>query len=82
MPGFPAGIRETPLREIGGLFPSEMWWRDRYPDIEASGYRLRPRYHPDWKPSWTWSGKDFFATEDGQATIVRMLLWCHWRDQA
>ena len=74
MPGFPAGITEAPLREIGGLFPSEVWWRDRYHDIEASGYRLRPRYHPGWQPSWKESGQDFFTTEDGQATIVCIML--------
>jgi hypothetical protein len=74
MPGLPAvtgtGFREPSLREIGGLFASETWWRDRYYDIEARGYRLRPRYHPGWQPSWKESGKEFFTTEDGQATIV------------
>jgi hypothetical protein len=59
-----------PRREIGGLFRTEMWWRDHYRDLEAHGYRLRPRYHPDWQPSWKMSGKDFFDAEDGQPTIV------------
>ena len=57
-------------REIGTLFGSEMWWRDHYRDIGTNGYRLRPRYDPDWKPSWKTSGKDFFTTEDGQPTLV------------
>jgi len=64
------GLREPQGRKIGGLFESEMWWRNRYRDIEARGYRLRARYHPDWQPSWEGSGQDFFNTEDGQATIV------------
>ncbi|KAH9045908.1 hypothetical protein EDB83DRAFT_2190659, partial [Lactarius deliciosus] len=50
----------------GVLFSSELWWRDRYRDIGTSGYRLRPRYDPDWQPSWKTSRKDFFTTEDGQ----------------
>jgi hypothetical protein len=62
-----ASLKELPRRQIGGLFRSEMWWRDRYRDLEAHGYRLRNRYHPDWEPSWKRSGKDFFDAEDGQS---------------
>jgi hypothetical protein len=65
-----AGPMELPRREIGGLFRSEIWWRDRYRDFEAHGYSLRSRYHPDWQPSWKRSKKDFFDAEDGQPTIV------------
>jgi hypothetical protein len=65
-----AGLRGLQGRKIGSLLSSEIWWRDRYHDIEARGYRLRARYHPDWKPSWEGSGRDFFTAEDGQATIV------------
>jgi hypothetical protein len=57
-------------REIGDLFSSEAWWRDRYRDLENHGYKLRPRYHPDWQPSWKASGKAFFLKEDGQASVV------------
>ena len=64
------GLTELPRREIGDLFRTEMWWRDHYRDLEAHGYRLRPRYHPDWQPSWKRTGKDFFDVEDGQPTIV------------
>lgn len=34
------------------LNKSEIWWRDRYNMLERRGYRLLPRYSPDWKPSW------------------------------
>ena len=51
---------------------SEEWWRDRYYEIEANGYTLRPRYHPRWEPSWTKARKDFYTVEDGQATIVSL----------
>jgi len=80
MPGFggetdasPTDPTELPRREIGGLYLSEMWWRDHYRDLEAHGYRLRYRYHPDWEPSWKRSGKDFFDAEDGQPTIVSVI---------
>ena len=52
---------------------TERWWRDRYTDIEKQGYRLRPRYHPHWEPSWSKVGRDFYNAEDGQATIVRVV---------
>ena len=57
-------------QEIGTLFDNERWWRDQYREIENCGYRLRPRYHPEWEPSWRRSGKPFFTTEDGQPTLV------------
>jgi len=57
-------------RQAGTLVASEEWWRDHYGDLESRGYRLRPRYHPSWEPSWTISKKHFFTVEDGQATIV------------
>ena len=69
-----SGIRATgelqTRKEIGTLFDSELWWRDHYHEIGNHGYRLRPRYHPDWEPSWKTSGKAFFTTEDGQPSPV------------
>ncbi|KAH9046363.1 hypothetical protein EDB83DRAFT_2404785 [Lactarius deliciosus] len=58
--------------ENGSLSSSELWWRDHYHEIGASGYKLRPRYDPGWQPSWTrkTSGKDFFMTDDVQPTPV------------
>ncbi|KAI0828174.1 kinase-like protein [Trametes gibbosa] len=34
------------------LIPSEVFWRERYRHLKEAGYVLRPRYTPDWKPSW------------------------------
>ena len=62
----------TPNRQVGGLVMTEQWWRDRYDEIAEHGYHLRPRYHPNWQPSWLKSGKDFYTVEDGQPTIVRV----------
>ena len=62
----------TGTRQAGTLVQSEVWWRDRYRDIEKHGYKLRPRYDPLWEPSWIESKKDFYKVEDGQANIVRL----------
>ncbi|KAH8987529.1 kinase-like domain-containing protein [Lactarius hatsudake] len=61
-------------RERGTLVKSELWWRDHFYDLEERGYKLRPRYHPRWKPSWINSKKDFFSVEDGQPTITRAVM--------
>lgn len=34
------------------LMPAEEMWKDLRPTLEARGYRLRPRYDANWKPSW------------------------------
>jgi hypothetical protein len=62
-------------RAAGMLAKTEEWWRDHHHDIERHGYKLRPRYHPLWEPSWVDSRKDFYKSEDGQANIVR---WSHF----
>ncbi|KAI0296110.1 kinase-like domain-containing protein [Multifurca ochricompacta] len=61
-------------RQPGTLVMTERWWGDRYDEIENHGYRLRPRYHPQWQPSWLELGKDFYAVEDGQPTILRAAM--------
>jgi len=58
---------------VGDLSRSEAWWRDRYYSIKNCGYRLRPRYHPKWEPSWIRSGKASCETEDGQNCQVRVV---------
>ena len=64
----------APKRQVGGLVTTEQWWRDRYDETAEHGYQLRPRYHPNWQPSWLKSGKDFYTVEDGQPTIVRVAV--------
>ncbi|KAI0076139.1 hypothetical protein K474DRAFT_1299249 [Panus rudis PR-1116 ss-1] len=43
----------------------ETFWRTLYLDLLGHGYMLRPRYKPDWHPSWWQSGKDPKYCEDG-----------------
>ncbi|KAI0330361.1 kinase-like protein [Cubamyces sp. BRFM 1775] len=43
------------LRTSQGLYKlsqRELFWQARYRYLEDHGYLLRPRYSPDWKPSW------------------------------
>lgn len=63
---------EPPDRQVGALGVTEEWWRDRYDEIAERGYQLRPRYKPNWQPSWLESGKNFYSAEDGQPSKVRV----------
>ena len=60
-------------REPGALLDNELWWRDHYQVLENRGYRLRPRYRPDWVPSWRMSGKNPYTVEDGQPSLVSVV---------
>ncbi|KAJ3009450.1 hypothetical protein NUW54_g2779 [Trametes sanguinea] len=44
---------ESTRRGVFNFLTHEVLWRDRYDFLFKEGYRLRPRYHPDWRPSWT-----------------------------
>ncbi|KAJ7162135.1 hypothetical protein C8R46DRAFT_1000094 [Mycena filopes] len=48
------------------LAPGEAYWRDHQPWLKECGYILRPRYQPDWIPSWkTDPTKHAVLCEDG-----------------
>ena len=51
--------------ELGDIGLHETWWVERQEALERTGYLLRPRYHPGWKPSWAGTGKLCFDFEDG-----------------
>ncbi|KAG2745899.1 hypothetical protein P692DRAFT_20740952 [Suillus brevipes Sb2] len=53
-------------RRPGALSPPEVWWCKQYQWLKAQGYLLRPRYAPEWVPSWDGSQRDPFPCEDGQ----------------
>ncbi|KIK80845.1 hypothetical protein PAXRUDRAFT_157549 [Paxillus rubicundulus Ve08.2h10] len=44
----------------------EVWWRTHYEELKTREYLLRPRYSPDWVPSWRASKKDWVACEDSK----------------
>lgn len=52
------------------LLSSEVFWRDHQVWLAEQGYMLRPRYRPDWVPSWTGTGKAWRRHEDGIALWV------------
>ncbi|KAI0930004.1 hypothetical protein AcW1_008785 [Taiwanofungus camphoratus] len=58
----------------GDLLPEEYFWRDHQKWLEHNGYMLRPRYKPDWIPSWTGTHTNCRRCEDGQAIMVSHLL--------
>ncbi|KAJ3520093.1 hypothetical protein NMY22_g12902 [Coprinellus aureogranulatus] len=49
------------------LRPHEEVWVTLNPFLLSRGYKLRPRYHPEWVPSWTNDPDDLaaFLSEDG-----------------
>ncbi|KAJ6554572.1 kinase-like domain-containing protein [Mycena capillaripes] len=59
---------ETPL------FEDEEFWVDMQPFLLAQGYQLRPRYHPDWIPSWTLRTKFSGEYEDKIAIFLSSVL--------
>jgi hypothetical protein len=54
----------------GEISGPETWWVARQEALEHTGYMLRPRYRPGWKPSWVGTDKDAFDSEDGQSHSV------------
>lgn len=61
-----------PGRKPGDLGQHEKWWAERQQALEQAGYMLRPRYRPDWKPSWAETKKYHYDFEDGQPLKVSM----------
>ena len=65
---------DFPDIEPGGIGPHEAWWVERQQALEQAGYMLRPRYRPDWKPSWAGTKKYHGRFEDGRHLRVRRYL--------
>ncbi|OCH83830.1 hypothetical protein OBBRIDRAFT_892117 [Obba rivulosa] len=68
-----SAIASSP-HEPGTLKPGEIWWRDHQPWLQERGYSLRPRYMPDWIPSWKGTTKLWFRCEDGLGPVRPNLL--------
>ncbi|KAH9926080.1 kinase-like domain-containing protein [Amylocystis lapponica] len=56
------------------LLITETFWRDRHHFLVCHGYDLRPRYHPDWSPSWLGTNKEPAFCED---SISLQVTTCH-----
>lgn len=75
----PEGIEwfrsETEVYGHFALMDDELWWRNHYDALLTHGYKLRPRFHPDWRPSWLGTSKLPYACEDSIRHIVRCIPW-------
>ncbi|KDQ59039.1 hypothetical protein JAAARDRAFT_154270 [Jaapia argillacea MUCL 33604] len=56
------------------LLPYEEFWRDHYVWLQSRGYGLRPRYNPEWIPSWRGNKKLWFICEDGREFPFRQII--------
>ncbi|KIK92411.1 hypothetical protein PAXRUDRAFT_829989, partial [Paxillus rubicundulus Ve08.2h10] len=61
-----AAFGSTSTTEDGQLSEPEVWWSQHYEWLKDNGYLLRPRYAPDWTPSWRGTKKNWFLCEDGR----------------
>lgn len=61
---------EATRRGDYNLINFERQWRARYVHLQERGYELRPRYHPDWKPSWTGTNRVPTFCEDSIPSLV------------
>ncbi|KAG6918251.1 hypothetical protein DXG01_015625 [Tephrocybe rancida] len=61
------------LREHGELLDNEFFWRKHFQFLQDHGYTLRPRYRPDWRPSWLDTSKNWLHCEDGIPTVRPLL---------
>lgn len=55
----------------------EVFWRDRYDWLKSIGFTLRPRYKPDWIPSWTNTDILHIRFEDSVEILVRIFPFFH-----
>ncbi|KAF9011831.1 hypothetical protein BDQ17DRAFT_1405435 [Cyathus striatus] len=73
----PAG-RNTTQVPMGfvqyGLNSGEKHWQKRYNFLLQRGYRLRSRYNPNWKPSWTGTNVVAGLCEDSIVQLLPVVL--------
>jgi len=64
------------LLSNGALAPNEQYWVRLQPFLLARGYRLRPRYDPQWQPSWMskTGRRQYFLCEDSIVDLVSTTL--------
>lgn len=62
---------------FSSLTSAEERWRDRQQFLQSVGYMLRPRYRPEWVPSWRGTGGLIQPTsaEDGISLPVCTVIF-------
>ena len=58
------------------LSENELWWTRHFQWLKDCGYLLRPRYTPDWVPSWRGTNKWRYSCEDSVTAMVSNFP--HW----
>ncbi|KAF8596711.1 kinase-like protein [Ceratobasidium sp. AG-I] len=56
------------------LSDAEKRWVSFQPYLSTKGYDLRPRYQPNWVPSWQITGADPYSCEDSMKTYPLRIL--------
>lgn len=59
---------------LAKLSDYEARWRDKYHFLRSKGYVLRPRYNPQWVPSWLDGDILCYRAEDSITLPVRILI--------
>ena len=59
---------------FGGRYSEELFWVYHQSWLEQQGYALRPRFHPDWVPSWLGTNIWPLDTDDGVPIYVSCSL--------
>ncbi|QRV87122.1 kinase domain protein [Ceratobasidium sp. AG-Ba] len=59
----------TSIRPPEERSEAEQRWVSFQPYLHSKGYRLRPRYQPDWIPSWTTTSADPYDCEDSSNSL-------------
>ncbi|KAJ7165546.1 kinase-like domain-containing protein [Mycena crocata] len=72
----PGNALPAPARsfEDGDLLEDEDFWRDHQPWLETCGYKLRPRYAPDWVASWKGTSTYYLKCEDGHTGLTHVVM--------
>ncbi|KAJ7142051.1 kinase-like domain-containing protein [Mycena crocata] len=60
--------------DLDALDDFEAFWRDHQPWLKEQGYNLRPRYWPDWVPSWRGTNKKRWNCEDSRPPRIVVTL--------
>ena len=72
--------RPTNAMREGQRFSGEMFWVEQQSWLKERGYNLRPRYQPDWVPSWkkpvetTFLGREDAIVADVGDLLSRLLI--------
>ncbi|KAJ2986031.1 hypothetical protein NUW54_g9929 [Trametes sanguinea] len=71
---------QSTLKGHYGLLPAEVFWRDRQQFLYDAGYVLRPRYWPNWQPSWLGTNLRPTFCEDSIVLLDHQVMDARRRD--